>query len=176
MLVSLIKMTYNRRELDCGVIIESSGELGIGGTIWDAGLVLASFLEKNSTSIFTKPGTRILELGSGTGVLGLCAAKIAPDFVSEVVITDIGNHLDLIAHNLSINPDLASRVTISKLDWFAPENLGEFDVVIGSDISYFSELYVPLMTTLEMHYRPETLVLFSREIRKEEDAEYYSVS
>jgi predicted nicotinamide N-methyase len=150
--------------------------MGIGGTIWDAALVLISFLEKNREQIFGRPGMRVLELGSGTGVLGLAAAKIGGENIAQVCITDIGQHLDLINRNLELNSELTEKVSVCNLDWFAPESLGSFDVILGSDLTYAPQLYRPLMETIDMHYSESTLLLMSREIRKEEDAEYYKVS
>lgn len=52
--------------------------LGTGGRIWDSSMILAKYLCKNETMLNTKfkKGTtlNILELGSGTGILGIYAA------------------------------------------------------------------------------------------------------
>ena len=43
--------------------------------VWDAALVLAHFLERNRSS-FDLCGKRVLELGAGTGIVGLAAAAL----------------------------------------------------------------------------------------------------
>ena len=51
----------------------------VGCVVWDAAIVLAKYLEK------TKRGTlgnkKVLELGSGTGVVGLCCCLIGYLFI-----------------------------------------------------------------------------------------------
>ena len=43
--------------------------------VWDAALVLAHFLEHNRRSLDLR-GKRALELGAGTGIVGLAAAAL----------------------------------------------------------------------------------------------------
>ena len=43
--------------------------------VWDAALVLAHFLEHNRSSLDLR-GKRVLELGAGTGIVGLTAAAL----------------------------------------------------------------------------------------------------
>lgn len=58
--------------------------LSHAGTVWDGALVLAYFFEKQNTPLFL--GKNVLELGSGTGVLGLCVALLGPE---RVYLTDL---------------------------------------------------------------------------------------
>ncbi|CAG9579809.1 unnamed protein product [Danaus chrysippus] len=68
--------------------------------VWDASLVLAKYLE---TMCQTKPeflsGLRVLELGSGLGVVGLTAATLG----AQVTLTDLPEALPLLRLNLSEN-------------------------------------------------------------------------
>ena len=49
----------------------------VGCVVWDAALVLSSYLDrKNRTGEQPLAGLRILELGSGTGCVGLVAAAL----------------------------------------------------------------------------------------------------
>ena len=66
---------------------------------------------------------RVLELGSGTGGVGIAVPYITPN-VSESVITDIGEHLTLMQTNVDLNPTVADRVKVANLDWTSPEDLG----------------------------------------------------
>ena len=83
--------------------------VGIGGGLWAAGLLLSRHIAARSASCYgggeqdggahslSMRGKRVLELGSGTGLLGLAvAASCAP---AEVVITDLESHCDLIRFN-----------------------------------------------------------------------------
>lgn len=53
---------------------------GCGGIAWPAGQVLSNYLVHHGPL----QGRRILELGSGTGLVGLVAARLG----AEVIITD----------------------------------------------------------------------------------------
>ena len=118
---------------------------------------------------------KVLELGSGTGVVGISVPYISPN-VKESVCTDIGEHLPLIQQNIDLNPTVADRVRVANLDWTSPEDLGQWDVILGSDISYLNELFPPLLTTLDMNCKENTLVIFSREIRKDTDLQLYKIA
>ena len=54
----------------------------VGCVVWDAALVLTKFLENNSyfPDGFWK-GKRVLELGAGTGIVGLGAAALGYDSI-----------------------------------------------------------------------------------------------
>ena len=53
-----------------------------GEYVWPAGLFMCDFLKRNSELV---KGKRVLELGSGTGLVGLYAAKLG---ASHVTLTD----------------------------------------------------------------------------------------
>lgn len=65
------------------LVAESPGQLGIGGKVWDAGLVLTEYLIQVPSMIAAPK--RCIELGSGTGLVGVGAASIGAD----IIITDI---------------------------------------------------------------------------------------
>ena len=54
--------------------------------VWDAALVLAYFLQRHSQRFLLrggdKGGRRVLELGAGTGAVGIVAAIFGCDFVA----------------------------------------------------------------------------------------------
>ncbi|KAF9346285.1 Methyltransferase-like protein 21D [Mortierella sp. AD094] len=102
---------------------------GVGSTIWDAAIVLAKYLEcsdllkltKSKSSASSTP-INILELGSGTGIVGLVAARILSTKGyqgSKVVLTDKDNVVPLLQRNVENNAservDIESRI----LDWEA---------------------------------------------------------
>lgn len=52
----------------------------VGCVVWDAALVLAAYLDKmNEKNINTYQGVKFLELGAGTGCVGLAAAALGLD-------------------------------------------------------------------------------------------------
>lgn len=73
----------------------------------------------------------MLELGGGTGIVGLTAALAG---AAEVTITD--QQLDQASKNLEANPLLSTRVKLEKLLWgpSAAPHAVHTDVVVGADL------------------------------------------
>ena len=107
---------------------------------------------------------RILELGSGCGLLGMAIAATTPH---EVVLTDPGidvnlseevscNTLSLLQRNVDLNQqELGSRASVQQLLWgdeadiaHLLERCGRFDLVIGSDVLYNPDVYHHLLRTI----------------------------
>lgn len=79
------------REIDIEVCLKTLKifqkiEGDVNCVVWDASLVLAKYLE---TICFQKPdflsGVRVLELGSGLGVVGLTAATLGFVYISILI-------------------------------------------------------------------------------------------
>ncbi|GJJ69346.1 hypothetical protein EMPS_01692 [Entomortierella parvispora] len=100
---------------------------GVGSTIWDAAIVLAKYLERSplipsSTSTATVPPPfRVLELGAGTGIVGLAVARLMQSrkIPGQVVLTDKENVLPLLQKNVDKNPCPDVQLTAEELDWVA---------------------------------------------------------
>lgn len=83
----------------------------LGLKTWTSSYILAQLLPSIAASLplshlFTTPPLKILELGSGTGLLGLAAACLLPG--SSVMLTDLPLIVPNLAHNVSLN-----RATVS---------------------------------------------------------------
>ncbi|XP_069772698.1 protein N-lysine methyltransferase METTL21D isoform X3 [Narcine bancroftii] len=70
-----------------GLWIEQRGAGGVGFVVWDAALVLAKYLETSSFyqgnhHVFS--GKNVVELGSGTGVVGLMASTLGGETVKDL--------------------------------------------------------------------------------------------
>lgn len=76
------------------LIVEQQRSLGKGGLIWDAGVILADYLIERGLN------GSVVELGSGTGIIGMAIAK-AMDV--EVNITDLQELLPLMQRNIERN-------------------------------------------------------------------------
>jgi hypothetical protein len=134
-----------------------------GSDLWDSALVLAhalplpSFLQTilkadNCNQVVDAlwfHETRILELGSGTGALGLYCAKCLG--AKHVTMTDLPANLDLIQSNAQLNEIFCKdHITIAPLDWADAEDSNEevfqegFDLIIGTDLcAYTTTAVVP---------------------------------
>ena len=96
--------------------------------------------------INTRP-LRILELGAGTGMLSIVAAKIlqSSNPAPEIIATDYHPEvLDNLSRNVATNfPKHPDAITIKHLDWEAPhycEPLDQpFDVILAADVIYHPE-------------------------------------
>jgi predicted nicotinamide N-methyase len=82
---------------------------GCGGIAWPAGEVLASYISRRGSTL---EGLNVLELGSGTGLVGLVAGYLG----ARVCITDQAPLIPIMERNISLN-GLQSHVTATELDW-----------------------------------------------------------
>jgi predicted nicotinamide N-methyase len=170
----MISRTVFRREFEISdflITIEQDAEVGVGGTVWDAAMVLARFLALNQATIF-RDVTRVLELGSGTGLCGIAVAMLKPEV--EVVVTDQASHLDLIRKNVLLNS--VTNVRVEELNWLNPSNLGHFDLIIGSDLVYDETLFAPLVETLSLSASSDSEIYLCSELRIATDLQFYKVA
>ena len=71
---------------------------GIGATVWDAGLVLSKYFEANSKTLIENKS--VLEIGSGTGLVGMVCAKLG---AKSVLFTDKDCAMPLLNKNIFEN-------------------------------------------------------------------------
>lgn len=106
-------------------------------------------LEISSARAEELRGKRVIELGSGTGLCGLLAAKISQEFV---LLTD-GNEdsLEALEESIELN-GMQGRVDSHVCEWGSLPHLaqikskfGDFDVCIATDVIYDREAIHPLL-------------------------------
>ena len=87
---------------------------------WGASFVLANHLHK----ITVPAGVNILELGAGTGLVGLSAAAI---WQASVVLTDLHAIVPSLEANISLNQKLleqtGGKARAGSLDWTSPSEI-----------------------------------------------------
>ncbi|KAG6584697.1 putative N2,N2-dimethylguanosine tRNA methyltransferase [Phytophthora cinnamomi] len=153
---------------------------GIGGSVWTSGELLAAHLElqrEHYRPIFD--GARVVELGSGTGYVGLMiAACFKP---AHVYLTDLQTHVRGLQRNVERNAGALHpgvQVHVSELSWGSAEQetgllesiaatsdgsddveVGKVDVILGTDVAYLRELYDPLLHTMNRLASARTLIL-----------------
>ncbi|OQS04161.1 hypothetical protein THRCLA_03584 [Thraustotheca clavata] len=135
--------------------VGNSGK-GTGLTIWDGSIVLAKYLEQqDASSAHNVYGKGILELGAGTGLVGLAAAFCG---ASNVLLTDLDYTLTNLQHNIDLNRnqlrELYPTQTVStiELDWFTSEsipNMENIEIILGSDIVWVETLIPSLVATIK---------------------------
>jgi hypothetical protein len=127
----------------------------VGLQSWGSSILLAEriCLQPSLFSLTTMPietnarPLRILELGAGTGMLSIVAAKILQSYnpAPEIIATDYHpDVLDNLTRNVATNfPKHPAAITIKYLDWEAPqyrEPLDRpFEVIFAADVIYHPE-------------------------------------
>lgn len=130
-------------------MVEEEDIEGTGTLIWSAGVRLSQHIVKNRTQELK--GARVLDLGSGTGIVGISAACLG----AHVMLTDTRDILPQIMENVEQNGELVEAAggsaTVQELDWNAPDDEvldQDYDWVFGSDVTYTEEALLPLAKLL----------------------------
>ncbi|XP_062001007.1 uncharacterized protein LOC133718203 [Rosa rugosa] len=150
---------------------------GLSFQLWPAATTLLTLLDDHRRDPTTSPlgptlsaldsGRRlkILELGSGTGLVGIAAAATLG---ACVTVTDLPHVVDNLKFNAELNAAVlggsGGSVRVAALRWGEAEDaeaIGrEFDIVLASDVVYHDHLYEPLLKTLSFLLLGEGGVVF----------------
>ncbi|XP_075874263.1 protein N-lysine methyltransferase METTL21D [Nelusetta ayraudi] len=144
----------------------------VGCVVWDAAIVLSKYLETKefydpSTGVNVWAGKRVLELGAGTGVVGLMAATMG----AHVTVTDLDELQTLLKANIQENHALitSGSVTAKALKW--GEDASEFlpapYCILMADCIYYEQSIIPLVESLKLLSGPETSIICCYEQRTE---------
>ncbi|KAM4899236.1 LOW QUALITY PROTEIN: protein N-lysine methyltransferase METTL21D [Sylvia borin] len=141
--------------------LEQRAAGGVGCVVWDAALVLAKFLETGACPLARR---HVLELGAGTGAVGIMAATLG----AIVTVTDLEELQELLMVNIENNKHLVTGSVRAKvLKW--GEDVTEFqpppDYILMADCIYYEESLEPLLKTLKDLTGPDTCVLCCYEQR-----------
>ena len=138
--------------------------LHIGSHLWRGGTVLLEFLRGNPSALSSHSSclnkqTRVLELGSGVGLLGLSLAATKGAKI-QVTLTD--RDVSLLEHNCAVNRSVVEAhggsCVARHLDWEHPSSFPHndllFDLILGADILYSGSCVIPLFNTLSLLMPP----------------------
>jgi len=144
---------------------------GCGGNVWPAGQVLAAYLVRLGPQYLKNKS--IVELGSGTGLVGLTGALLGGE---PTWITDQAPMLDIMRRNVLLN-DLSSKVMVSELNWGEPlpdEIPQRPHLVLAADCVYFEPAFPLLVRTLsDLAVDSRTEVLFCYKKRRKADKRFF---
>jgi len=110
---------------DCGIQLrfeQGGGARDVGQTTWDGAILLSKYFEHaQRTGSIDFSGMTIVELGSGTGLVGTVCAMLG----ANVVLTDRpGAVTDLLRRNTNRNrPSVRGTLTVEALDWCIEEHV-----------------------------------------------------
>jgi len=144
--------------------IDQQPEGDTGVVIWDAALVLAKYLELLKDGL---SGKTVVELGSGTGAVGLAAAALG----AHVIISDLQENLHLLQHNIDKNKDLNLVVEAAVLKWGdsnaikAVRDTQDLDYILVADCVYYDESLEDLTKTIEGLSTSKTQIIVAYEDR-----------
>ena len=175
------------------VISQDWANSGVAGVVWDAAIVLATYLQtishqgmdgasKLGLGLEGVKGKRVLELGAGTGLVGIVSCLLG----ANVVITDTLEALNFTKENVRRNIACKNSTTpvgacsVEVLHWGRDLEKwkGEsWDFILGADIVYvkdtFSELFETLVVLTESN--KQACVLLSCRIRYQRDVDFLTL-
>ncbi|XP_078442178.1 S-adenosyl-L-methionine-dependent methyltransferases superfamily protein [Wolffia australiana] len=148
-----------------------------GAVMWDSGIVLAKFLESAVDSgRLVLQGNRVVELGSGCGLVGCVAALLG----ARVVLTDLPDRLKLLKKNVEANATGQHEhgsAQVCELTWgedVDPDLTNPPpDFVVGSDVVYSESAVVDLISTLKQLSGRFTTIFLAGELRNAAVLEYF---
>ncbi|XP_034022759.1 EEF1A lysine methyltransferase 3-like [Thalassophryne amazonica] len=140
--------------------------LGVAASVWEAALQLCCYLEAEAVEL---RGQRVIELGAGTGVVGILAARQG----AVVTLRDLPVALPQLEDNISANMPRAGwpsvPPTVLPLSW--GENHTSFDsdwdLVLCADVVYLPYTYPLLIATLSHLCKNGAVAYLSSKMRKE---------
>ncbi|EJK69718.1 hypothetical protein THAOC_08997 [Thalassiosira oceanica] len=178
---------------DCGrLVVEQCKACGKGGYVWDAGYILGDHViareDEWRGSVAASSRPRVLELGAGTGVVGLMLAKAVE---CDVVVTDLPELLGLMERNVRRNfSDLSDdggagliaadgrakgSIEARVLRWGDETHYAgaPYDVILGADI--VTSIYDPVALAQTVHALsgPKTKVYISGKTRLDKPHEVF---
>jgi len=139
-------------------IFANASEFPFWVKIWEASLVMADLM----ASMPVKEGRRVLELGSGLAVAGLVGAASGHD----VTITDYEDEImDFVRVSAVVNR-CEEKAHTATLDWLKPSDIGQFDVIIGSEVLFHERFFKPLLECFRKYLKPGGVIYLAHDRRR----------
>ena len=152
--IHLCTLRNNQEFDDPGGVAEklgiSSATWPLFGIIWPSSVVLAHFIDD-----FDTDSKRILEVGCGMALTSLLLNKQNADITATDYHPEVQTFLD---RNTLLNQD--SDIAFERVDWAdGNDDLGLFDLIIGSDLLYEDNHIDLLANFIEAHANPTCEVI-----------------
>ncbi|OQR90271.1 methyltransferase-like protein 23-like [Achlya hypogyna] len=151
-----------REELGLSATVDSA--IDLGWYVWPSAVTLATFLSKQPQLVISK---RVLELGAGTALPGLLAAKLG---ATHVLLTDKNpDDLTVAQQGIALNHLNPARITTATLTWGTTVSLGAtVDVVLAADCFYDPKDFEDVVATLASVVRanPQCVCYVAYQLRR----------
>ncbi|CAE6457837.1 unnamed protein product [Rhizoctonia solani] len=169
-----IELSFPPLDRPVKLVVDAGPGQRCGGIAWPAGEVLSRYLASRGSLT----GQRVIELGSGTGLVGLVAGLLGAE---EVVITDQESEqlINIMKENVELN-NLQGRVRASVLNWgepISPDLPSTASLIIAADCVYAEPAFPLLVSTLAdlNNTYPEAEILFCYKKRRKADKRFFGM-
>eukprot|EP00658_Telonema_sp_P-2_P062074 TRINITY_DN50733_c0_g1_i1.p1 TRINITY_DN50733_c0_g1~~TRINITY_DN50733_c0_g1_i1.p1 ORF type:complete len:241 (+),score=71.34 TRINITY_DN50733_c0_g1_i1:204-926(+) len=144
-------------------------EQDIGSCVWTCAIAMSKYLEHHYRGGALSQA-QVIELGSGTGLVGIVAARMG----AHVVLTDLGRVVPRLELNIGLNAltdehgrlltEAGGVLTASELMWGVTSldrfmDREEYQLILACEVIYESDMVQPLLDTLEALASAQTEVL-----------------
>ncbi|EKX33254.1 hypothetical protein GUITHDRAFT_120570 [Guillardia theta CCMP2712] len=157
--------------------IKQDTSTGHAAVLWDAAKVLVKYFEVSGIEWKDK---RVLDLGSGCGLVGICLASAG----AHVTMTELPGHTSLLQENVENNlkAHCPGSWQVQECVWGSPgettdwgnvTDMGQgWDFIVGSDLIYSDASTPHLLKTLQHSMDDKTSFVLSFELRREKDLDF----
>ncbi|KAG1820553.1 putative methyltransferase-domain-containing protein [Suillus subaureus] len=166
-----IRLTFPADSPLVSISLKVDASHGCGGIAWPAGEVLSNYIAFRGIGYLQ--GKKIVELGSGTGLVGLVAGALG----GTVWITDQAPLLGIMQQNVTLN-GLQSCVSVRELNWgeTLSSDIPPPELILAADCVYFEPAFPLLVQTLsEMAIGGSTEILFCYKKRRKADKRFFTM-
>ncbi|KND03811.1 uncharacterized protein SPPG_01267 [Spizellomyces punctatus DAOM BR117] len=157
-----------------------------GNVVWDSAYILAKFISEH----LSLEGKTVLELGSGTGLIGISAWIAAAKLV---ILTDISDTLELTKRNVETNSQricasapatghAKNSIQVMSLTWGETDRsqykfTSDYpDYIFGSDIVYLKDTFNALCQTLHAFSGPNTRIFLAYKKRGLMESDFFAIA
>jgi predicted nicotinamide N-methyase len=137
-------------------------------------------LVEESIGAATFKRLKVLELGSGCGIVGISLAQAIPD--CDVLLTDLPEAREIAERNIaSMNPAMGSKATFLELNWDQPlpqaVQAKPFDLILVADCTYNPDSAPSLVQTLTalVEKAPKSVVLLAMKVRHQSELVFFDL-
>ncbi|XVF17892.1 hypothetical protein REPUB_Repub10bG0164000 [Reevesia pubescens] len=183
------------RSMESTVVIRQLPSEGLSFQLWPAATTLVTLLDNHRCHPSKSPLTttltavskgnnnndrklKILELGSGTGLVGIAAAITLG---ANVTVTDLPHVIPNLQFNVDANAVMVAEkggnVNVAPLRWGEDDDVKvigrEFDLVLASDVVYHDHLFEPLIKTLRFWLNGKKVFIMAHLKRWKKDSVFF---